>query len=197
MEAYLDMWENAFNFKGRTNRRDFWTAYGVNAGVLGFLCLLFCVADTAGGEYEATAALPLLLADLYFFMMLIPVIALQIRRFHDIGHSAVLFVLLAFLSCCFLGSVLHFAFFILEGEKEENRWGAVPDPYKTFREKAGGRGKEPEPADTERMEKEFVDRYITEDELPGKKHWLRNLLILGITALLILAVQFILIYLFY
>lgn len=61
MKEFLTMWQNSLNFKGKTSRRDFWMAYLFN--------MLF----------ELTI--------IYVYVSWFPLIAMSIRRLHDIGKS--------------------------------------------------------------------------------------------------------------
>lgn len=70
INAYLDMWRNYFNFSGRTNVPGYWWA------VLGNLIVGFVVGF-----------LPALIVDLYSLAVLIPGLALCVRRLNDIGKK--------------------------------------------------------------------------------------------------------------
>lgn len=74
-----------FDFKGRTNRKDFWLA------VLGcFLLVFVCsfVLGFIGGMLGDTAsAITSVLVILLELAVLIPGIAIEVRRLHDIGKS--------------------------------------------------------------------------------------------------------------
>lgn len=178
MKAYLNMWERAFDFKGRTNRKDFWIAYGINLGILIVLYLLFLIAAYSDAII-AIIIFPSSLACIYSFMMIIPMISLQIRRFHDTGHSAGFFLLLTLLSLCYIGTIIRFIFYVIEGEKNDNKWGAATDenPERTDSLQENIETSNNMSISTN-QEDEFVDRYITESQLPKKKRWLRNILIL-------------------
>lgn len=67
IEYYKLFWKNAFDFKGRATRSEYWWAYGINyivsmvAGFFGPLALVFGLAT------------------------IIPTISVTVRRFHDVG----------------------------------------------------------------------------------------------------------------
>lgn len=73
--AYKAMFMNYANFKGRTNRRDFWLAYLAN------IIVSFVI-----GLVSVLISLPIV-GFIYLIAILIPSLALEIRRLHDIGKS--------------------------------------------------------------------------------------------------------------
>ena len=74
--AYLHAWKGSFNFVGKTNRNDFWYFLFIDILITG--CLYFLVKD-----------IPLLLPaySIYFFIAVLPKIAILIRRGRDIGFG--------------------------------------------------------------------------------------------------------------
>ena len=78
MKFYADFWTRYLDFEGRTNRSDFWLTVLVNV-IIGFILQYVIEFDTS------------ILANLFYFifsiMLLIPGIAMSIRRLHDIGKS--------------------------------------------------------------------------------------------------------------
>lgn len=82
VEAYKKMFTNYANFSARTSRRDFWLAYLMNiivAFVLGLICgMIAGFTGIAQIQY---------LAYLYSLAILVPSLAMEIRRLHDINKS--------------------------------------------------------------------------------------------------------------
>lgn len=185
MRAYFDMWERAFDFKGRTDSSDFWYAFGIHMGIWLLLSFLFLAADTVSNEYLSFTVLPLMILDLYTFMAWIPLLSMQIRRLHDTGHSAGQFILLWMLSLCLIGMVIRILLYVKDGEKCGNKWGA---PTKELEKKRQGT--------PVRMaeENEFVDEYITKARLPEPKRWLQNMLVTFLFAFVVIVIQGILFY---
>ena len=70
MEEYINFWKNYVNFSGRSTRREFWLPVLFNFVISGVLAII----STALGEVFA-------------LIVLIPNIANQIRRMHDINKS--------------------------------------------------------------------------------------------------------------
>lgn len=81
MQEYIDFWKNYFNFSGRTSRRGYWMAYLFNflaSFVIGF------VAGFSGLD---------ILATIYTYAIMIPSLAIGVRRLRDAGkHWAWIFI---------------------------------------------------------------------------------------------------------
>jgi uncharacterized membrane protein YhaH (DUF805 family) len=115
------------DFSGRSRRKEYWmfvlfeiilfTVVGVVAGTLvGFGDL----ADPNAGVLGGTMLIIFLLLGL---ALLIPGIAVTVRRFHDQDKSG-WFVLLGLIP--YLGGLIVLVFMLLEGTRGSNRFG--PDP---------------------------------------------------------------------
>lgn len=91
--AYIDMWKRTMDFKGVTNRADFWFAFLVHAviTVLLFLISYIIVVNTM--------FMPVFLFPLgYIFVSFLSFVSLCMRRLHDAGRSR-WWVLLIFFGC--------------------------------------------------------------------------------------------------
>lgn len=75
ISAYKAMFMNYANFKGRTNRRDFWLAILANV-------IVSFVVGLISGLLGLT-----FIGVIYFVAIMIPSLAIEIRRLHDIGKS--------------------------------------------------------------------------------------------------------------
>jgi len=75
MTQYINMWKNAFNFKGTATRSDYWMAILFNFIAAIVLVIIGMVIGTT------------ILTNLYSLAVLIPGIAIVVRRLHDIGKS--------------------------------------------------------------------------------------------------------------
>ena len=73
--SYIDMWINAFNFRGITKRRQYWIAVLIN--VLVFLSLSFVSAEAM---------------LIYVALAIIPFLSMTIRRINDTDHSLSVFL---------------------------------------------------------------------------------------------------------
>ena len=112
MEWYKKVISNYFNFNGRARRKEYWMFLLINI-IIYFV--LFGV-DYAMGSFG-------ILAGLYSLAMLIPSIAVAIRRMHDIGKSG-LFLLIGLIPI--LGALILIYFLAQEGNQGPNEYGADP-----------------------------------------------------------------------
>ncbi len=122
-----------FDFSGRSRRMEFWMFFLLWVFVyIGFYAMILSMvpwteAARAAGPQEPGAGFFAGTGFLGLFMLLsfIPLIAVQVRRFHDQDRSGWMF-LLNFLP---FGSFAVLVFMFLEGTKGPNKYGADPkDP---------------------------------------------------------------------
>ena len=114
MEWMLMPLKRYADFSGRSRRKEYWMF------VL-FVVIVYVVLALLGSALGATAATALL--GIFALGILIPSIAVQVRRFHDQGKSG-WFVLLGFIPL--VGGLIVLVFMCLEGDQGPNEYG--PDP---------------------------------------------------------------------
>jgi uncharacterized membrane protein YhaH (DUF805 family) len=111
------------DFSGRSRRKEFWSFILAVA----FVAVLLAVAGVvigSGAEELGTQGVPLaILLVLFGAALLIPSIAVQVRRFHDQDKSG-WFVLINFVP--YLGGLVVLVFMLLEGTRGPNRFGEDP-----------------------------------------------------------------------
>lgn len=112
MEWYKKVISNYFNFNGRARRKEFWMFTLIN---LIIYLVLFAI------EFAITNSM--LITSLYGLAMLIPSIAVGIRRLHDTGKSG-WFLLINLIP--FLGALILIYFLAQEGNQGPNEYGADP-----------------------------------------------------------------------
>lgn len=106
-------------FSGRSRRKEYWMfVLGclIAAVVIGIVEGILGINQMVGGVYGP-------ITTLFGLGLIVPGIAVQVRRFHDQDKSG-WFVLLGLIP--FIGSIAVIVFMCLEGTKGENRFGADP-----------------------------------------------------------------------
>ena len=115
MTEFIDLVKNEFfgkyaDFKGRTNRKSFWLS------ILGVFLLVFVAAFVLGfigGLLGETATkLASILVWVLELAIVIPSIAIEVRRLHDIGKSG-WWILLAFVP---FGAIVLLVFFCMDSK---------------------------------------------------------------------------------
>jgi uncharacterized membrane protein YhaH (DUF805 family) len=107
------------DFSGRSRRKEYWMfilGVIIVAVVIGIIEGILGINQMVGGVYGP-------LTTLLFVAVLIPGIAVQVRRFHDQDKSG-WFVLLGLIPL--LGGIIVLVFMCLEGTNGPNRFGADP-----------------------------------------------------------------------
>lgn len=115
------VFENYANFSGRARRSEYWYFYLANiliAFVLSFS--LGVVIAMSNGEFSGIMDIVVLF---YNLAVLIPSLAVAVRRMHDIGKSGwnVLFFIIPL-----IGIILMLLWFTTESEPRTNKWGPNP-----------------------------------------------------------------------
>ena len=112
------------DFQGRSRRKEYWMFY---LGIIIVTVILSILAGVTGGLAETGASFIgtvfLGLLVLFYLALLVPSLAVQVRRFHDQDKTGWL-ILLAFIPL--IGGLIVLVFMCLEGTKGPNRFG--PDP---------------------------------------------------------------------
>ncbi|MFJ1430907.1 DUF805 domain-containing protein [Capnocytophaga canimorsus] len=104
MNWYLKVLKQYADFKGRARRKEYWMFTLFNSIV--FFALVFI-----GGLMETTV-----LFSIYYLAIIVPSIAVGVRRMHDVGKSG-WFILVP---------IYNLVLCLTEGERGPNQYG--PDP---------------------------------------------------------------------
>jgi uncharacterized membrane protein YhaH (DUF805 family) len=75
MNHYLNVWKNFANFKGRATRSEYWLFVLFNAIIFIILSQISLLIDFP------------YLSIIYYLAILIPTLAVGVRRMHDVGKS--------------------------------------------------------------------------------------------------------------
>jgi len=118
MEWYIKVIKSYSDFNGRARRKEYWmfTLWNI------IFALLAVLLDYSFGiVYPLVGYGPLYIA--YALFVLVPGIAVAVRRLHDIGKSGWMY-LVAFIPIA--GFILLLIFFIKEGDQGNNAYGEDP-----------------------------------------------------------------------
>jgi uncharacterized membrane protein YhaH (DUF805 family) len=113
MDWYLKVLKQYADFNGRARRKEYWMFTLFN---IIFYILAMLLDYIIGSGYSP-------IYGIYLLAVLIPNLAVSVRRLHDIGKSGVM-MFLAFLPI--IGAIWLLILFVTEGEEGENEYG--PDP---------------------------------------------------------------------
>ena len=117
-EAYFLGWSRFSEFDGRSRRMEYWSWSVVNGIIVGILSVLgepVSYGDSSSAMWSG-------LLGLCGLAMIIPGLALSVRRLHDIGFIG-WWVLIGFLP---FGSLLLIIFAFIDSQKGTNKWGLNP-----------------------------------------------------------------------
>ena len=109
------------NFEGRARRSEYW--YFTLFYVLSYLLISFCAGLLTALLGESLAFISIILIAILVFGLLIPNLAVTIRRLHDIGKSG-WFMLIGIIPL--VGSIILLVYLCSEGQPGTNLYG--PDP---------------------------------------------------------------------
>lgn len=128
--AYKSMFKKYAQFRGRSRRSEYWYAGLANFIVVMLLYLLFIPAfvDVANyGDISNSSIVYMgiasMLITIYGAIILVPSMALAVRRLHDIGKSG-WFLLIGLIP--YIGSIIIFVFMVLDSQPAENEYGPNP-----------------------------------------------------------------------
>lgn len=118
MNWYFKCLVHYADFSGRARRTEYWmfVLFNLIIGfVLGFLDGIFGLSGTGFGLG--------VLGGIYSLAMLIPGLAVAVRRLHDIGKSGWNYFIILI---PFVGAIILLVWFCREGERRNNDWGQDP-----------------------------------------------------------------------
>ena len=129
MNWYLEPWKKYADFSGRACRREYWIfTFGNSligmAVALPLMLLLPLLASNGGNPPSWPFALAVLLLFPFSLALVIPSLAVSIRRLHDANLSG-WFYLVGFIPC---GGLFLFILMLLPGTAGDNNYGPDPRP---------------------------------------------------------------------
>lgn len=122
MSDYINVLKKFNVFSGRSARKEFWWFMIVNLVIM--LCIMAIIftlsfGKPGGGNAGIFGALPFL----YSLIILIPAIAVGIRRMHDIGKSG-WWILISFIP--YVGGVIFLILAAIDSQPGSNQYGQNP-----------------------------------------------------------------------
>ena len=124
MEALTTVFRNKYaTFSGRASRSEYWWGYLGLAVTSTVLQIFWVVGTIALLDFGQIAALPSLIALVAALGLIIPSIAVNVRRLHDTGKSG--WMLLIILIPC-IEFILWIVWMVEDGQAHDNAYGPVP-----------------------------------------------------------------------
>lgn len=118
MNWYLGVLKNYVGFSGRARRKEYWMFVWFNL----LVSIVLYLADRMLGTLDAETGVGIL-GGLYSLAVLLPTIAVAVRRLHDTGRSG-WWLLIGFLPL--IGAIVLLVFFVLDSEPGSNAHGPNP-----------------------------------------------------------------------
>lgn len=114
VDFYMQALQNWNDFGGRARRSEYWYF------TLGNIIISFLITFGIGAVSESLAGI---VSVLFSLLLIVPGIAVSIRRLHDTGKSG-WFLLIGLIP--FVGGIILIVFFATEGTPGSNQYGPNP-----------------------------------------------------------------------
>lgn len=122
MKWYIKVLKQYANFEGRARRKEYWMFFLIN--LLIYFALAFAGGAVFGFNPEAgMASAGMFLPMLYSLAVLLPSIAVGVRRLHDTGRSG-WWLLISFIPV--IGPIVLIVFFVQDSQPSTNQYGENP-----------------------------------------------------------------------
>ena len=118
MDWYIGVLKNYAVFSGRARRKEYWFFVLFNV----IISLVLALIDVATDTFDSEVGIGLL-GTIYGLAVMIPSIAVLVRRLHDTNRSA-WWILIAFVPL--IGVIVLIVFMFLEGNPDDNDYGENP-----------------------------------------------------------------------
>jgi len=119
MNWYLDVLKTKYaQFSGRARRKEYWMFFLFNI----LISIGLTIIDSITGTLSEAGGIGLL-SGLYSLAVLVPGIAVTVRRLHDTERSG-LWILIILLPL--IGAIVLLVFMCLDGTPADNRFGPSP-----------------------------------------------------------------------
>ena len=118
MEYFIYCLKHYCDFSGRARRKEYWMFTLVNGCIALAISILNAVVVAAADSNAI-----LVVSYIYSFALLLPSLAVCVRRLHDIGKSGWSY-LIGLIPI--VGLIILLVWFCRDGEPNENKWGVNP-----------------------------------------------------------------------
>ena len=118
MSWYLEAFKKYAVFSGRSRRKEYW--YFVLFNII--VSIVLAGIDALLGTFSSSSNIGLL-SGIYGLAVLIPTLALTVRRLHDIDRSG-WWILIGLVPL--IGAIVLLVFAVMEGTPGNNRYGPNP-----------------------------------------------------------------------
>lgn len=129
---YLLAFKKYAIFTGRSQRAEYWFFLLFNVIFTVILTLIDIAINNATSDFDENFGI---LSLIYLVIILVPSIAVSIRRLHDTDHSG---WWISVYLIPILGPVIFVFFAIQDSDREENQYGVNPKGEKRFYEEISG-----------------------------------------------------------
>lgn len=118
MNCFLQALQKYATFSGRARRSEYWYFFLMYL----LIFVLLAIVDGITGSFSAKSGVGLL-SGVFALAMLLPSLAVGVRRLHDIGRSG-WWLLIAFVPL--IGGIVLLLFAVKVGTPGDNEYGATP-----------------------------------------------------------------------
>ncbi|WP_262965510.1 DUF805 domain-containing protein [Methylobacter psychrophilus] len=118
MNWYLEVLKKYTVFDGRARRKEYWFFILFNV----LISMALAIIDRFTGNVDTETGLGIL-SSLYPLGVLLPTLAVSVRRLHDTGRSG-WWLLINFVPG--IGAIIFFFFMVLDSNPERNEYGPSP-----------------------------------------------------------------------
>ncbi len=123
MEWYIKVLKNYANFEGRARRKEYWMFTLINVIIYIAFMILMSIIGVIFELGVTILTLSPVISGLYTLAILVPSLAVSVRRLHDIGKSG-WFILISFIPI--VGTIILLVWACQEGMPEANEYGENP-----------------------------------------------------------------------
>ena len=125
MDALTSVFRNNYaTFSGRASRSEYWWSY-LGTAIISMIAQIVAFAGAAAllDVNKSLAGAILIVLAVVILGIIIPALAVSVRRMHDTGRSGWM-LLLVFIPC--IGIILVIVWFLDAGQPHVNAYGSVP-----------------------------------------------------------------------